>query len=193
MVMEDFTFRKRKRTNGFEWPWHPGQAVSILLYAISFVAHILFVLSFVQEIEIRNFVLFLSAGLSLIVFSSWFIASTIDPEINSCKTQQPDKSMPLWCGRKAPRVSRLCFECRKTVFEFDHHCSFINNCVGTKNYSSFIILIVSGSVQLLLHAVVSLLIEAYFVDKDDLSSDFDTAAFFVFINIQFLVSFITSL
>jgi palmitoyltransferase len=37
--------------------------------------------------------------------------------------------------------SKHCGDCNRCVDVFDHHCKWMNNCVGEKNYKAFIILI----------------------------------------------------
>jgi hypothetical protein len=43
---------------------------------------------------------------------------------------------------KTPR-SRHCSVCNKCVERYDHHCPWINNCVGINNHRSFIIFLLS--------------------------------------------------
>jgi hypothetical protein len=46
--------------------------------------------------------------------------------------------------------SRHCSICNKCVERFDHHCPWINNCVGTKNHGSFMLFLSSISVTLIM-------------------------------------------
>lgn len=78
-----------------------------------------------------------------LVFVFWFKASVIDPSdpriygkknvfdsthvMNYCKIC---KSMVL-------QDSKHCAKCDKCVEAFDHHCDWLNNCVGRRNYTMF--------------------------------------------------------
>eukprot|EP00854_Cymbomonas_tetramitiformis_P002822 gene2822-3618_t len=45
------------------------------------------------------------------------------------------------CQASVGKRSKHCRACDKCVCGFDHHCKWLNNCVGSKNYQSFFILI----------------------------------------------------
>ena len=50
--------------------------------------------------------------------------------------------------------SRHCSICNQCVERFDHHCPWINNCVGTRNHGNFMCFLASVS-ALLLSAIVT--------------------------------------
>lgn len=50
-------------------------------------------------------------------------------------------------------MSHWCRHCGKEVHGFDHHCVFLNTCIGEGNYISFVALVVSLAVLELFHAI----------------------------------------
>ena len=45
------------------------------------------------------------------------------------------------CNNYVDRTAKPCGQCNKCVKGFDHHCLWLNNCIGSANYSRFIGLI----------------------------------------------------
>ncbi|KAG1694164.1 hypothetical protein DVH05_021820 [Phytophthora capsici] len=45
------------------------------------------------------------------------------------------------CDKGKPYKAHHCRQCRRCVYEMDHHCPWINNCVGYNNYRHFWLLL----------------------------------------------------
>ena len=50
--------------------------------------------------------------------------------------------------------SKHCRACDKCVLHFDHHCKWLNNCIGSRNYKPFIAFIVSAELGLIFKFVL---------------------------------------
>lgn len=60
------------------------------------------------------------------------------------------------CEREVVATSRHCLLCCKCVHKFDHHCRWLNNCIGEANYKSFLVCVGSLFALNVLHACLLL-------------------------------------
>ncbi|XP_042476389.1 protein S-acyltransferase 18 [Macadamia integrifolia] len=70
------------------------------------------------------------------------------------------------CDFEVKRHSKHCRTCNRCVEGFDHHCRWLNNCIGKKNYTTFILMMVSVLTMLFMEGgtAVAVFIRC-FVDK----------------------------
>lgn len=51
--------------------------------------------------------------------------------------------------------SRHCYICRKCIDNYDHHCEWLNHCIGSANAKPFLTFIVCLWVQMLFVLIIS--------------------------------------
>ncbi|OIT07765.1 PREDICTED: protein S-acyltransferase 18 isoform X1 [Nicotiana attenuata] len=66
------------------------------------------------------------------------------------QTREDDISFCSLCDFEVKKHSKHCRTCNRCVEGFDHHCRWLNNCVGKKNYTTFIFLMISLLIMLLI-------------------------------------------
>jgi len=60
------------------------------------------------------------------------------------------------CKYNVYEDTKHCKTCNKCVARYDHHCMWLNNCIGGKNYSTFIRFIVSADICVLFKIIIEI-------------------------------------
>jgi hypothetical protein len=82
-----------------------------------------------------------------------------------------------WCGKYKPDRCHHCRVCRSCILKMDHHCPWIYNCVGFKNYKYFYLLLFYCVLDL--HLIMWSMVESV-VRAWDLDTPFVTIFFVLF-------------
>ncbi|XP_076941857.1 protein S-acyltransferase 18-like [Bidens hawaiensis] len=94
---------------------------------------------------------------------------------------QDDISFCLLCDSQVKKHSKHCRTCNRCVEGFDHHCRWLNNCVGKKNYRTFILLLISVLLMLIMEGGTAIAIFVRcFTDAHGLNRDLTTRLHFHF-------------
>eukprot|EP00927_Polykrikos_kofoidii_P017156 TRINITY_DN17782_c0_g1_i1.p1 TRINITY_DN17782_c0_g1~~TRINITY_DN17782_c0_g1_i1.p1 ORF type:complete len:293 (+),score=33.43 TRINITY_DN17782_c0_g1_i1:52-930(+) len=70
------------------------------------------------------------------------VTMTMDPADRSSFDEKPStdsKARCQYCARSVRLGSKHCWDCNKCVAGFDHHCMWLNTCIGRKNYRPFLV------------------------------------------------------
>jgi hypothetical protein len=135
------------RKHGFDAPPHPLQITTFLLYlfmALTFGSVILLNVANIGE-QIAFGVIAALFAIATAWFAFW--ATLIDP---AAKPEGPeaDGTYCAYCQYKVKKGSLHCITCGKCIDTFDHHCIWLNTCVGKPNYWYFCALLISTSCYL---------------------------------------------
>lgn len=172
-------YRKDRRINGIQLPLHPLQLVGwIALVTFSLAIYLVIIPAFQSTIQIS---LNVTISLLLIIHIVTHVAALIiDPADTELRKISTRKVVPEFDRTKHSHViengrchlcniktssqrTKHCSVCNKCIEKFDHHCKYLNQCVGRRNYIPFLMCIVSAvlAVVIVLAAALCQLILFY--------------------------------
>jgi palmitoyltransferase ZDHHC13/17 len=87
------------------------------------------------------------------------------------------------CVTKRPPRSRHCQSCNKCVEKFDHHCPWINNCIGARNLGIFYCFLITTFV-IILYSIFNC---SYYILSNSFSLASVVAIFWALVGVGFLI------
>ena len=146
------------KQNGFYPPFPFQQIITWIFFLINTIFFSYFLL--ILEMEIKSFTIIIFTFLTIFVIFFAIITTIIDPaddllkkeikkkkyyEINNLHYQLEISRLEPFCIICCSNIannSKHCKKCNKCVNSFDHHCNWLNNCIGKTNYPFFYALLI---------------------------------------------------
>lgn len=137
-----------RRKGGFEQPWDYLQMSTWFLFPMIITHYFAFLYFLLWDSLAAKVVLtvsFIIFSLSTCIFAG--ITCGVDPADEMlCQQVPPEYTNPIYCylcETDVHQTSKHCRYCDKCVVRFDHHCKWLNTCIGEKNYTYFLMIVVS--------------------------------------------------
>ncbi|KDO28884.1 hypothetical protein SPRG_05755 [Saprolegnia parasitica CBS 223.65] len=143
------------RVNGLHQPFSRDQVTSWVLQPCLFAAFVAITVSCLNDLLALWVLLPYVAGMALF-FVCWFL----------CESRNPAAAIATrkWCVPVPAKPIRYCSACAKNSPGLDHHCTWLNTCIGEANYEPFYLLILSGTCATLYQAIVGIVLATYWLD-----------------------------
>ena len=152
---------KRSRTRGLESPYSAEQKMTMVLHPIATAVSFWLTPAVLAANDVSGnhvavgwAVVALSACTSASLLACWAAVVIIDPSVDTAPA-----SGCTGCSGGTERPY-YCLHCRKRVPGFDHHCAWLNTCIGRRNYVFFYGVALSGTVQYAVATTVAVLLLA---------------------------------
>ena len=142
---------RRARARGCEAPFSPLQIGTVLIGVIDITLAII-VFSLYAAPGARAALLGSYCALAAVVAASYLVCACADVTVRG--------GVPCWCMRATQAKDRYCNTCNALVPGFDHHCAYLNVCVGARTYFFFYVLNAVGFVLFAWHVVACALVAA---------------------------------
>ena len=126
------------RKHGFQRPFHPYQIFITTATALSVIFFSIFVLPLLPEPALAT-ISSVYAIMFFVTVTVWAVLTGSNP---SDPLEDPNKKHCSLCRLEVSERSRHCVRCGRCVVNLDHHCKWLNNCIGESNYRYFALLCV---------------------------------------------------
>ena len=145
------------RIRGLQYPFSAEQIIAGTGEIIfTTLAYIIFSLYARDEYKIMTIIVYSIPVILVLIM--YIYCSYIDPSLPG--------GIPCICMKTTQNTTRYCRICKKSIPGLDHHCTWLNTCIGKHNYWAFYILATGGIIQYLLHVIFCILTVTVWYEED---------------------------
>jgi palmitoyltransferase ZDHHC1/11 len=145
---------RKVRKNGFDTPISMEQLGASALMISSSILSYGFYVPFSNSLA-WSIILPIYSCLLLLVLIFWTLCEVIDPADDGPYIKVPSQQVTH------TTKNNYCRLCNKTIPGLDHHCNWLNTCVGRKNYAYFLMLSSIGTAFFLSQVILALILVCY--------------------------------
>ena len=171
------------KKNGFFCPWQWQQILSYILIII--ITIVFYTCTTVFFIINRKLIMTIYIISLLLLILMGILITGIDPSDPSLKQERKkrekcerdniqyvleisdSKDFCLICCCNIDPNSKHCKECDRCVRNFDHHCSWLNNCIGDDNYKIFFFFLLIVFYKLALNIFLQIYAFIFYLKRSD--------------------------
>ncbi|KAA0157063.1 hypothetical protein FNF29_00415 [Cafeteria roenbergensis] len=113
--------------------------------------------------------------LAAVCVASWLYIELTDPSMPG--------GVACPCMKRTQSSQSNCSLCRKPVVGLDHHCYFLNTCIGKRNYAHFFALSLCSTLQMAAQVVFSVLGMTVWIERGN-----DNVLYYVLVGLQALIA-----
>lgn len=186
-------FRKWRRVHGFQCPLHPQQVFSWIIL-LSYTLFIFLTLIPALHSSFQLPLIITCSCIFLLHYLTHLISILLDPSDPALLAKYSKKPVPQLDKSKHSRViengrcnlcdisissprTKHCSVCNKCVHIFDHHCKWLNQCVGRRNYKPFFISVLSAIFMCLIFIGLAVTVITLYCTNKSLLSPWEHQAY----------------